>query len=243
MTWSQRASSARGMPARTRRGRSTAPWSVGAAGSCEEETPAHLPVRAAYSRAAASTRSADRRPGGRPWRAASTPKPMIRTCPWWSTRTFSGTSRPCASPAAWARARLSATSETIHAARRGCQRSVVGQHDVERRPLAPLVDDEAEVVEPLGVQDAQQSGVEVGSDVAGRLQESLGPRVVAGDEVHGDVPVQHGVVGAPEAAALALGEQVVEAVARGEDLAGVDRVRHRSPRSRRLPAGRWTTSS
>ena len=119
MTWSQRASRARGMPARTRRGRSTAPWSVGAAGSCEEETPAHLPVRAAYSRAAASTRSADRRPGGRPWRAASTPKPMIRTCPWWSTRTFSGTSRPCASPAACARARLSATSETIHAARRG----------------------------------------------------------------------------------------------------------------------------
>ncbi len=123
------------------------------------------------------------------------------------------------------------------------QRSVVGQHDVERGPLAPLVDDEAEVVEPLGVQDAQQAGVEVGGHVAGRLQESLGPRVVAGDEVHGDVPVQDGVVGAPEAAALALGEQVVEAVARGEDLAGVDRVRHRSPRSRRLPAGRWTTSS
>ena len=166
---------------------------------------------------------------------------MMRTWPWWSSRTFSGTSRPWASPASWAQGQAVGHLGDDPRGAAGLQRAVVGQHDVERGPLAPLVDDVAEVVELLGVQHAQQPGVEVGGDVAGRLEQPGGARVVARDEVDRHVPVQDRVVGAPEAAALALGEQVVEAVARGEDLAGVDRVRHRSPRSRWLPAGRWTT--
>ena len=60
----------------------------------------------------------DIRPVGRPSRAASTASPMIRTDPVWSIMTFSGTSRPWATPASWAAAIDSATSETIHAARR-----------------------------------------------------------------------------------------------------------------------------
>ena len=58
------------------------------------------------------------------------------------------------------------------------QRAVVGQHDVERGPLAPLVDDVAEVVELLGVQHAQQPGVEVGGDGAGGLEQPGGARVL-----------------------------------------------------------------
>ena len=58
-------------------------------------------------------------PGGRPSRAASTENPITRTEPLWSISTFSGTSRPCATPPSWAVAIAAATSETIHAARRG----------------------------------------------------------------------------------------------------------------------------
>ncbi len=59
------------------------------------------------------------RPGGSPCRAASTQKPMIRTSPDLSISTFSGASRPWATPAACAWAIESATSETSQAERRG----------------------------------------------------------------------------------------------------------------------------
>jgi hypothetical protein len=54
--------------------------------------------------------SAETRPGGSPWSAASTAKPMTRTDPVRSMRRFSGTSRPCATPAACAVALVAATS-------------------------------------------------------------------------------------------------------------------------------------
>ncbi len=102
-TWSQSASSARGMPARTRRGRSTSPWRLGAAGTRRAGDPRPLAgQRGSTAARRGRSRRAERRPGGRPRRAASTPKPMIRTWPCWSTRTFSGASRPWASPASWA---------------------------------------------------------------------------------------------------------------------------------------------
>ena len=44
---------------------------------------------------------------------------MTRIDPVRSTSTFSGTSRPCATPASWPTATEAATSETSHAARRG----------------------------------------------------------------------------------------------------------------------------
>ncbi len=58
------------------------------------------------------------RPGGRPIRAASTENPITRTEPLMSISTFSGTRRPCATPASWATAIDPATSDTIQAARR-----------------------------------------------------------------------------------------------------------------------------
>ena len=48
----------------------------------------------------------------------------------------------------------------------------------------------------------------------------------ARDHVHGDVPVEDAVVGAPEPAVAALAEQVDQQVAAGEDVARSDRVRH-----------------
>ena len=118
-TSSQRASRSRGMPARTWRGRSTRPWSVGAGGTAELEGPAQRPVRAAYSRPARSATSSAARPVGRPCSAASTHQPMTRTAPEVSMRTFSGLSRPCGTSAACARAQAAATSPTTQAARRG----------------------------------------------------------------------------------------------------------------------------
>ena len=214
------------MPARTRRGRSTAPCSVGASGRRQDETPAHLPVRAAYSRAATSTRSAERRPGGRPCRAASTPKPMMRTCPWWSSSTFSGTIRPWARPASCACARLSATSETIQAARRGCSGPSLARTASSDVPCPHSLTTKHRSSVCSASRTRSRRGSRCGADAARGLEQARGPRVVARDEVHRHVPVQHRVVGPPEPAARALGEQVVEAVARGEDLAGVDRVGH-----------------
>jgi hypothetical protein len=43
-TWSQSSSSGRGTPARTRRGRSTLPWWVGADATADADAPAHLVV-------------------------------------------------------------------------------------------------------------------------------------------------------------------------------------------------------
>ena len=118
-TSSQRSSSTRGMPARTLRGRSARPPSWWAGGTADRDTPAHFPVSAAYSSAPRSTTSEDVRPGGRPHSAASTASPMIRTDPWWSTRTFSGASLPWATPTSCAAAATPAVSETSQAARRG----------------------------------------------------------------------------------------------------------------------------
>ena len=120
-TWSQSASSGRGMSARTCRGRSTRPCSCGAAGTPELEAPGQRPVSAAYSSPPRSATSVDTRPGARPCRAASTPKPMTRMDPVRSMRTFSGTSRPWATPASWPAATEVATSETSQAARRGAR--------------------------------------------------------------------------------------------------------------------------
>ena len=116
------------------------------------------------------------------------------------------------------------------------------EHVVERGPLPPLVDDVAEVVGLVGVEHAQQPPVVVGRRTPCCRHQALGPLVGPGDEVYGDRSVQDLVVGQPEATACALGEQVVETVAAGEEVAGVDGVRHReppSPNSRR----RWSHSS
>ena len=57
-------------------------------------------------------------------------------------------------------------------------------------------------------------------------QQTVGALVVGGDHVHGDVPGQHAVVGAPEACSAALVEEVLQAVAVGEHVAGPDRRGH-----------------
>ena len=116
---SHRSSRPLGTPARTCRGRSTRPCFSGARGTPDGETPAQRPVRVACSRPARSTTSRCGSPGGRPCSAASTQKPMIRTEPLLSSSTFSGESRPWATPCACAAAIESATSLTIHAPRRG----------------------------------------------------------------------------------------------------------------------------
>ncbi len=116
-TASHRPSSGRGMPARTCRGRSTRSCSVGAGATRDADPPGHRPVSAQYSSAPRSATSRSGR-ASTPCRAASTQQPITRTDPAPSTRTFSGTSRPCATPRSWATAIASATSETIQAARR-----------------------------------------------------------------------------------------------------------------------------
>ena len=97
---SQRSSSGRGTPARTCRGRST-PAVVARAPAAPRRArpPAQRPVSVACSSPARSTTSGRGSPGGIPCSAASTQKPMIRTEPALSSRTFSGDSRPCATPA------------------------------------------------------------------------------------------------------------------------------------------------
>ena len=56
---------------------------------------------------------------------------MTRTAPLSSISTFSGTSRPWATPRVVGGRDRAATSETIQAARRGAERALVGDQDVE----------------------------------------------------------------------------------------------------------------
>ena len=226
---SHRSSRPRGTPARTWRGRSTRPCVSGARGTPDGETPAQRPVSVACSSPARSTTSWCGSPGGMPCSAASTQKPMIRTDPALSSSTFSGDSRPWATPCACAAAIESATSLTSQAPRRGDSGPLLGEHDVERGAGAPLVDDEAEVVDPLGVEHPQDPLVQDRRRAAGRLEQQLGARVVGRDHVQRDVPLEDPVVRAPEPAAPALAEQVDQPVPVGEHVAGPGRVRHRAP--------------
>ncbi len=126
--WSHRTSSALGTPGRTWRGRQTRSWSSGASGTTEGGKPGQRPVSAAYSSAPRFVTSdscslGGSRPSavrvGRPWRTASTTKPISFTEPASVTMTLSGSSRPWATPCWWPTAIASATSRTSHAARRG----------------------------------------------------------------------------------------------------------------------------
>ena len=114
------------------------------------------------------------------------------------------------------------------------ERLAVGQQDVEAGAGAPLVDHEAAVGGLVDVEHPQHPPVEDRGGGAGGLAEQGGAVVVAGDDVHGDVALQHLVEGAPEAAARALGQQVGQSVPVGEHVAGPVVLRHPVPF--RLPA-------
>ena len=118
-TASHSVSSTRGTPARTCRGRSTRPCACGAGLTTDGAAPGQRAVRAAYRSPASPVTSSGTRPDGSPWRAASTAKPITRTDPVRSMRTFSGTRRPCETPAACATSSVPATSPISQAARRG----------------------------------------------------------------------------------------------------------------------------
>ena len=160
------------------------------------------------------------RPGGRPCRAASTAKPISRTAPSWSMSTFSGTSRPWATPASWARARRVGHLGDDPGGDGRRQRLAVGEQDVQAGARPPLVDHEAAVGGLVDVEHPQHPAVEDRGGRAGRLAEQGSALVVAGDDVHGDVALQDRVEGAPEPAAPALGQQVGQSVPVGEHVAG-----------------------
>ena len=84
----------------------------------------------------------------------------------------------------------------------------------------------ADAVGLVGVQHPQQPAVQHRGGHPGRLEQAGGPLVVGVDHVQGDVALQHPVMGTPEPAAPALGEQVDQSVAVGEDVTGPDGVRH-----------------
>ena len=234
-TWSHRASRVRGIAGpHLARPQHVAVLRRGAAATATAD--ARPPRRSARRTAARRGRPRRSRCGrrGRPCRAASTAKPISRTAPSWSIRTFSGTSRPWATPASWARASVSATSATIQAATVRRQRPAVGEQDVEAGAGAPLVDHEAAVGGLVDVEHPQHPAVEDGGRGAGGLAEQRGALVVAGDDVHRDVALQHRVEGAPEPPALALGQQVGQSVPVGEHVAGPGVLRH--PLPFRLPA-------
>ena len=60
----------------------------------------------------------------------------------------------------------------------------------------------------------------------GGLEQRGCPLVVGGDDVDGDVALEHRVASAPEPPAPALREQVHESITTGEHVARPDRVRH-----------------
>ena len=111
----------------------------------------------------------------------------------------------------------------------GSQRTLADQEVVERLAAAPLVDDVAAPVLDVGVEDAQQPAIGDRSGRPGGAEQRLGAVVVGLQDVDRDGSVQHLVVGAPEASAPRLGEQVVEAVAVGEDVTGLHGPGHGSP--------------
>ena len=108
----------------------------------------------------------------------------------------------------------------------GSQRPLPADQDVERLALAPLVDDVAAAVGELGVEHPEQPPVDDRAGASCGLEEGRGALVVAGQQVHRHRTVQDEVVGTPEAASSALGEEVVEPVAAGEHVTGLHRCRH-----------------
>ena len=144
---------------------------------------------------------------------------MIRTEPWWSTRTFSGASRPWATPTSCAAAATAGGLGDQPGGPARTEGSVAGEQDVQRGPGPPLVDDVAEPADAVGVEHPQDPAVRDGGRQAGRLEQPVGALVVVGDHVHGDVPLQDLVLGPPEATAAALVEEVGHQVATGEDVA------------------------
>ncbi len=111
------------------------------------------------------------------------------------------------------------------------ERPGAGRDDVERGTPAPLVDDVADLVGDVGVEDTQDPGVQDGRRASRGGHQVLGPWVVGADDVDRHVPLEHPVVGPPEPAVAALAEEVHEPVAVGEDVPGPGRVRHQTPSS------------
>ena len=95
--------------------------------------------------------------------------------------------------------------------------------------MPPLVDDVAATVLDVGVEHPQQAPVGDRTGGARGVEEVLGALVTGRQQVDRDRSVQDLVVGAPEAPAAGLGEQVVETVAVGEDVTGLHGPGHRSP--------------
>ena len=105
---------------------------------------------------------------------------------------------------------------------RGRKRAAL-EHQVQRDAVAPLVHDPGDAVPVVAVEHPQQVRVGDGRRDPGRLEQVRCPRVVTGYGVDRHAARQDRVRGAPEPCAGALGEQVVEAVAVGEDGPGSDR--------------------
>ena len=105
----------------------------------------------------------------------------------------------------------------------------LGEEDVEGLPRAPLVDDVAEVVALVRVEDAQDPGVDDGRRSLRGVQQERSAGIGGPDHVEGHVAGQHLVVGTPEQTAGGLPEQVDHAVPVRDHVARPDRVRHVSP--------------
>ena len=105
---------------------------------------------------------------------------------------------------------------------RGRKRAAL-EHQVQRDAVAPLVHDPGDAVPVVAVEHPQQVRVRDGRRDSCRLEQVRSPWVIAGYGVDRHAARQDRVGGAPEPCAGALGEQVVEAVAVGEDGPGSDR--------------------
>lgn len=93
------------------------------------------------------------------------------------------------------------------------ERPVPGEQGVQRGARAPLVDDVALPVAPVGVEHAQDPPVVDRGRQPRGLEQSLGALVVLADDVHRDMPLEHLVLGAPEPTTPTLVEQVSYEVA------------------------------
>ena len=114
----------------------------------------------------------------------------------------------------------------------GARQRRLGEQLVEREGPGPLADDEVLPVIVLDeVEHAQEPGIGDGGGQASRLDEVVGPRVAARDHLDADVAVEDAVVRAPGDGAEPLGDEILELVAVGEDVAG----RHRAPLAHRHP--------
>ena len=111
---------------------------------------------------------------------------------------------------------------------RGWQRALL-EHQVERDAVTPLVDHPGDAVVVGAVEHAEQVRVGDRRGDAGGIEQVGRPCVGARHRVDRHAAGQDRVGGPPEPGTLAVGEQVVEAVAPGEDAAGTDRAGHRGP--------------